>query len=309
MSQSVEAAFIRKPAWMLPLGWVMSILRFSRDKPMGGISLFLIGLLLVTSAFATWIAPYDPLEPWVAPAISAPSWSHWFGTDTQGRDVLSRLIHGGRVVVTIGFISVAISATTGTLLGIASGYYGRGLDMLLQRIVDAFQAFPTLILALAVISVLGASVVNMILTIIVVLTPGTIRIVRGMTLSVREGVYIEAARAVGASDARIITRHILPNVLAPVLVIVSVEIGAVVLIISSLSFLGLGLPPPRPDWGAMLSLEGREALETAPWLGMYPGLFITLTILSFNLLGDALRDVWDPRLRGGTKVTGRRRGA
>ena len=210
--------------------------------------------------------------------------------------MFSRIIYGTRVSLLVGFCSVLLGTCAGTLIGLASGYWEGKTDQGLQRGVDTLMAFPGIVLALAVLSVLGQSLLNIILVIALVIAPGSSRIVRGAVLSLKQNTYVDAARAAGATSWRIILRHILPNVFAPVLIIASVWLGNAIVIEAALSFLGLGTPPPTPTWGGMLGGEGRRSLETAPYLAIFPGLAISIVVLAFNMLGDALRDIFDPRL-------------
>jgi ABC-type dipeptide/oligopeptide/nickel transport system permease subunit len=219
------------------------------------------------------------------------------GTDPLGRDVLSRIIYGSRVSLIVGFASVILGTALGTALGLLSGYLEGRVDYIIQRAVDTTMAIPGLVLALAIVSVLGQSLTNVVIVIALVIAPGASRVVRGTVLALKQQAFIDAALALGASPSRIIVRHVLPNVLAPVLVIATVWLGNAIVIEAALSFLGLGTPPPTPTWGAMLSGEGRRNLETAPYLAIFPGLAISVVVLAFNMLGDAIRDVLDPRLR------------
>lgn len=273
-----------------------------RRKPLGAISAVILCGLLATAALAPVIAPYDPYrfnlnERGLPIRLQPPDARFFFGTDTHGRDVLSRIIYGARVSLIVGFLSVAIGTLAGTLIGLVSGYWEGSTDQALQRLVDTIMAFPGIVLALAVLSVFGQSLLNVILVIGLVIAPGAARVVRGTVLSVKHNIYIDAARAAGASSWRIILRHILPNVFAPILIIASVWLGNAIVIEAALSFLGLGTPPPTPSWGGMLSGEGRRSLETAPYLAIFPGLAISIVVLAFNMFGDAVRDLLDPRLR------------
>jgi peptide/nickel transport system permease protein len=279
--------------------------RFARSNPLGAVGALLVLTLLLTAVFAPLIATTDPNRTFIGSRVLEPgatsrdgSVTFIWGTDDFGRDVYSRVIYGARVSLLVGFMSVGLGTFGGSLIGMVSGFWGRWVDMLIQRVMDAIMCFPGLILALAIISVLGPSTRNAFLAIVVVIIPGASRVVRGATLSVKQNVYIEAARAVGASEWRILGRHVLPNVVAPIIVIASVTLGNAILIEASLSFLGLGTQPPTASWGQMLSGPGRRFLETHPNLAIYPGLALCLTVFAFNFLGDALRDVFDPRLRG-----------
>jgi peptide/nickel transport system permease protein len=229
--------------------------------------------------------------------MQAPNATFLLGTDPLGRDVLSRIVYGARVSLIVGFGSVLIGTLLGTGLGLVSGFWEGRLDQVIQRGVDTAMAIPGIVVALAVMSVLGQSLTNIILVIGLVIAPGTSRVVRGTVLAIKQQTFVDAALASGASPARIVLRHVLPNVFAPILVIATVWLGNAIVIEAALSFLGLGTPPPTPTWGGMLSGEGRRNLETAPYLAIFPGLAISVVVLAFNMLGDALRDLLDPRLR------------
>ena len=282
--------------------WGRSLLDVARRKPLGTAGAVVTLLLILSAVLAPLIAPFDPYDfnltdQGLPLRQQAPNGEFLFGTDALGRDVLSRIIYGARVSLMVGFLSVALGTAVGTAIGLASGFWGGKVDQVLQRIVDTFMAFPGIVLALAVIAVLGQSLMNIILVIAIVIAPGTSRVIRGAVLAVKENVYIEAARSIGASDLRISIRHVLPNVFAPVIIIATAWVGNAIVIEAALSFLGMGTPPPTPTWGGMLAGEGQRNLENAPWLAIFPGLAISIVVLSFNMLGDALRDVLDPRLR------------
>ena len=273
-----------------------------RRKPLGAISAVILCGLIATAVLAPLIAPYDPYrfnlnERGLPIRLHPPDARFFFGTDTHGRDVLSRIIYGARVSLIVGFLSVAIGTLAGTLIGLVSGYWEGSIDQAMQRLVDTLMAFPGIVLALAILSVFGQSLPNIILVIGLVIAPGASRVVRGTVLSVKHNAYVDAARAAGASSWRIMLWHILPNVFAPILIIASVWLGNAIVIEAALSFLGLGTPPPTPTWGGMLSGEGRRSLETAPYLAIFPGLAISIVVLAFNMFGDAVRDLLDPRLR------------
>jgi ABC-type dipeptide/oligopeptide/nickel transport system permease subunit len=227
----------------------------------------------------------------------APSAAHWFGTDEVGRDLLTRVLYGGQLSLLVGFSSVLLGTTAGGVTGIVSGYFAGRVDMVIQRVMDALMAFPALILAMALMAVVGGSTPMTIAVIALILVPSTNRVVRSATLSVKERTFVEAARAIGAGSTRILAQHVLPNVTAPIIVIASVQLGGAILVQASLSFLGLGPSPPTPTWGGMLSGPGRAYMEESPWLAIFPGLAIAVAVLGFNLLGDGVRDVLDPRLR------------
>jgi peptide/nickel transport system permease protein len=267
-------------------------------NPLGLVSLVLIMIVIVMALFAPLIAPYDPLESHAIDRLQSPNSQYLLGTDQLGRDVLSRIIYGARISLLVGLISVGIATICGGFVGLTSGYFGGAPDMVVQRIVDAFQAFPGLILALALMSVFGSGVVQVTVAIAIVVAPYQSRVIRGATLAVKENAYMEAARALGANNLRLLLRHVLPNVTAPILILASTTLGLAILIEGSLSFLGLGTPPPTPSWGGMLTGSARAYMERVPTLSLFPGIAISLTVLAFNLFGDTLRDIWDPRLRG-----------
>jgi len=271
-------------------------------KPLGAVSAAIVCGLIAVALFAPVLAPRDPHafnldERGLPVRMQAPSATFLLGTDPLGRDVLSRIVYGARVSLIVGFASVIIGTLLGTALGLVSGYWEGRLDQVIQRGVDTAMAIPGIVLALAVMSVLGQSLTNIILVIGLVIAPGASRVVRGTVLAVKQQTFIDAAHASGASPGRIVLRHVLPNVFAPILVIGTVWLGNAIVIEAALSFLGLGTPPPTPTWGGMLSGEGRRNLETAPYLAIFPGLAISIVVLAFNMLGDALRDLLDPRLR------------
>jgi ABC-type dipeptide/oligopeptide/nickel transport system permease subunit len=281
----------------LALGRTRALWTAIKRKPLGAAAAVIIGVLVLTAVFAEVLAPYDPLEARPEIRLSAPSRAHLFGTDDIGRDVLSRIIHGSRISLWVGLLAVGIGTVAGMIIGLACGYWEGRLDIVLQRLMDAIQAIPGLVLALAIVSVLKPSTTNAMLAIAVVIIPGNSRIVRGSVLSAKQNRYVEAAEALGCRQLKILIHHILPNVTAPILIIASIWLGNAILIEASLSFLGLGTQPPDPSWGLMLSSTGRAFMEQAPWLAVFPGLAISLAVLAFNLFGDTLRDAWDPKLR------------
>ncbi len=268
-----------------------------RRKPLGLASAALLVILVLTAIFADVLAPFDPIETRPEIRLSAPSWAHPFGTDDIGRDVLSRVIYGARISLWVGLLAVGIGTAAGMVIGLACGFWEGRLDMILQRVMDAIQAIPGLVLALAIVAVLKPNTTNAMLAIAVVIIPGNSRIVRGAVLSAKQNRYVEAAQALGCRQLHILLIHILPNVTAPILIIASIWLGNAILIEASLSFLGVGTQPPDPSWGLMLSSTGRAFMEQAPWLAIFPGLAISLAVFGFNLFGDTLRDAWDPKLR------------
>ena len=280
------------------LGRARALWTVIRRKPLGAASAALIALIVLTAIFADVLAPYDPLAAQPEIRLSPPSWEHPFGTDDIGRDVFSRIIYGSRISLWVGLLAVGIGTVAGMIIGLLCGYCEGRTDLLLQRIMDGIQAIPGLVLALAIVSVLTPNTTNAMLAIAMVIIPGNSRIVRGAVLAAKQNRYVEAAQAIGCRHPRIILSHILPNVTAPILVVASIWLGNAILIEASLSFLGVGTQPPTPSWGLMLSSSGRAFMEQAPWLALFPGLAISLSVLGFNLFGDTLRDAWDPKLRG-----------
>ena len=277
--------------------WLRGMLRFARQRPLGAAGAVIIVLMLLSAVAAPLIAPYHPLETDFLAQFSPPTTTHWLGTDAFGRDLLSRLLYGARTALLVGFVSALLGATLGALIGVASAYFGGHVDLLIQRVVDLFLAFPIIILALAVVSILGTGVGNVIMAITVPMIPHCARVVRASALAVRQMPYVDAARAAGFGPSRIIFRHMLPNVMAPYLIMLTAYVGQAILLEASLSFLGLGVAEPTAAWGLMLRGAAVEFAETAPWLAIFPGLAISLGVFAFNLFGDSLRDALDPRLR------------
>ena len=268
-----------------------------RRKPLGAVGgAIALGMVLV-AIFADVLAPYDFNDTALLRALQRPGATHWFGTDELGRDVYSRVIHGARVSMLVGLAATAISIGLGGLIGIVSGYFGRRVDLVLQRLVDAWMAFPGLVMAIVILALLGPGLWSVILALGVSQAFSQSRTIRSATLVVREQPYIEASLAVGASHWRVLGRHVLPNVVAPIIIVASTFLGFVILVEAAVSFLGYGVPPPRPSWGGMLSATGRVYMIRAPWLSIFPGLALSLAVFGFNVLGDALRDLLAPRLR------------
>jgi peptide/nickel transport system permease protein len=255
------------------------------------------GLLLV-ALLAPWVAPYDPVAVDFGAMFRPPARAHWFGTDSYGRDVLSRIIHGARTAFIVGFGSSVVGATIGAAVGVASAYFGGYTDLIVQRFVDVLISFPIIVLALAIVAIIGAGAGKLIVAIALSFLPRAERVVRSSALAVREMVYIDAANAMGAAPARIIFKHMAPNVTASYLVMLTTFLGQAILLEASLSFLGLGVSEPTPAWGLMLRGAAVDFVQKAPWMAIFPGLAISVTVLAFNVLGDALRDALDPRLRG-----------
>jgi peptide/nickel transport system permease protein len=252
--------------------------------------------IILSAAFAPLISPYDPIKASQRTSLEPPGVSHPMGTDRFGRDVLARVLWGGRLALPVGFVSVLIAAIAGAALGLIAGYYGGLPDSVVMRFVDLLQAFPGILLALAIVAVLGGSLLNLMIAVGISSIPAYVRIMRGTVLSIKEREFVTAARALGIGDTGIIVRHILPNVLAPLIVLATLGVASAIITSSALSFLGLGIKPPTPEWGNLLA-EGREFLQYAWWVAFFPGLAIMLTVLAINLLGDGLRDALDPYLK------------
>jgi peptide/nickel transport system permease protein len=275
-----------------------AVLQFVRTKPLGAAGAFIILFMIVVAFLADVLAPYDPYHGDYGLQFVRPSHEHWFGTDEFGRDILSRIMHGARIALFVGFVASFTGCTLGALLGVISAYSGGRVDLLLERLMDILLAFPQLILALAIASILGPAVQNVVIAIAVPIIPRAARVVRSTALSVKENVYVEAVHALGASRRRVILQHILPNVMAPYIIIVTAQLGAAILAEAALSYLGLGAAEPTPSWGLMLSGSAPSYAEKAPWIALFPGVAISLGVFGFNLFGDSLRDALDPKLRG-----------
>jgi peptide/nickel transport system permease protein len=277
--------------------WFDASLHFARHRPLGAVGAGIILIMFFTAALAGLISPYDPLTIDFAGMLQAPSPAHWFGTDAFGRDVLTRIIYGSRTALWVGFSSSFIGATSGAIIGVASAYFGGKIDLMLQRGMDLLLSFPLIILALVVVAVLGSGTTNVIVAITVPMLPRCALVVRSSALALREMPFVEAARALGFGPLHIILRHMLPNVLAPYLIMLTAFLGQAILLEASLSFLGLGVSEPQAAWGLMLRGAAVEFAERAPWMAIYPGLAISLSVFAFNLFGDSLRDALDPKLR------------
>ncbi|MXZ91700.1 MAG: ABC transporter permease [Chloroflexi bacterium] len=280
---------------------LQKVVAFSRSKPLGAVSAVII-LLTILAAVISYVVPgilpHDPLDPRAHEhKYMAPQPGAWLGSDHLGRDELSRLIVGSQISIYVGLLSVGIGVTLGALIGILSAYVGGVFDLAIQRLVDAMMAFPPIILALGLVAVLGGSANNVIIALLVILLPGTIRVIRSQVLSIKELDYTLAAQAIGAGSIRIMLRHILPNVVASYIVLGTITLGFAIIIEASLSFLGVGVPPDIPTWGGMLT-RGTEEIRIAWWLAVFPGIAISVVVFAINFLGDALRDTLDPRLRG-----------
>jgi peptide/nickel transport system permease protein len=278
------------------------ILDFSRQQPIAALSLLFILLLAGASAFAPWVAPYDPLELDFANLLAGPTAAHWFGTDNFGRDIFSRVLYGGRTALVIGVVSAFLGSITGGVIGVVSGYFSGRFDFFVQRFIDILLSFPIIVLAVVVVAMLGKFIVfgvdlNLVVAIAIPIVPKVARVVRSSALSVREMPYIDAARAAGYSHVRIIFRHMVPNVFAPFIIMFAAFVAQAILLEASLSFLGLGVTEPTPAWGLMLSGNAADFYKEAPWMIIFPGLAISVTVFAFNLFGDGLRDYLDPKFK------------
>ena len=273
--------------------------RLWKEKPLGTVCGIIILLLILVAIFADVLAPYPYWEVHPADMLLGSSARYLLGTDQLGRDFLSRIMYGARLSLFVGLSATAINVVVAVLIGGTSGFIGGKLDLAVQRFVDAWMAFPGLLLLLSVMSIAGKGLLQIILVLGISGGIGGSRITRGAVIAVKENLYFQAARAIGASQWTVLVRHVLPNIAPPVIILFSINIGGVIIAESSLSFLGFGLPAQIPSWGGMLSREGRVFMETAPWLALWPGLFLTVTVYSLNMFGDAVRDLLDPRLRGG----------
>ena len=278
------------------------VLLFVTQQPLGAGGLIFIFLMALCAAFAPWVAPYDPLTVDYAAQLAAPSRQHWLGTDSFGRDVASRIIYGARTALAIGFIASLVGSTLGAIIGVVSAYFGGKVDLVIQGIMDVLLSFPIIVLAITVVAILGNNVVlgidvNLIVAIALPMLPRVERVVRASALAIRELPYVDAARAAGYSHTRIIFRHIVPNVVAPYLIMLTAFVAQAILAEASLSFLGLGVTEPTPSWGLMLSGAAADFYQQAPWMIVYPGIAISLGVFAFNLFGDSLRDWLDPKIK------------
>jgi peptide/nickel transport system permease protein len=272
--------------------------RLFREKPLGAIGAVVCVVFLITGVFSELIAPFGYNEMNPIDRLQAPSLAHWMGTDQIGRDVFSRIVHGARTSVIIGFAAASISILISIVIGLTTGFFGRKFDMIVQRLVDAWMSFPDLVIVIVAVSVFGPGMWQVILILSLLYGIAGSRIVRGAVVTVKENVYMQAAESIGVSTPSILLRHVLPNIMAPIIVLFTTRLAAVILVEAALSFLGLGVPPPAPSWGGMLSVEGRSYMFQAPWLAIMPGLAITVVVFNINMFGDAMRDLLDPRMRG-----------
>jgi peptide/nickel transport system permease protein len=283
----------RAPQWVGGTVW-----RFARKKPLGAVGALIMVAIVATALLANLFATHDPIATEAARTLARPSVDHWLGTDNLGRDIYSRIVHGARVSLIVGVASTLLGSALGGVIGLLSGYAGGRVDLVTQRFLDILQGLPLLVLALVMSAALGPSITNVVIAISVPIIPRAARVIRSSVLAIREMQYVEAARAVGLRHLRIAFRHVLPNTMGPFIVLCTAQLGSAILVEAALSFLGLGVPEPYPSWGRMLSLSAAEYAQKAPHLVLFPGLAISLAVFGSNLLGDALRDTLDPRLRG-----------
>jgi len=277
--------------------WLEVSLQLTRQYPLGAFGGVIVVVMIFMAVFANVLTPYDPEENAFEFMLTAPNLEYWMGTDQFGRDILTRLIYGSRTALLVGFSCAFIGAIVGLVLGVASAYFGGRFDLIFQRVMDVFMAFPLIITAMAIVSIFGTGTQNVIIAITIPFIPRCARVVRSSALAIREIPYIDAARALGYSHTRIILRHMTPNVMAPFLIMISAFVGQAILLEASLSYLGLGVQEPTPAWGLMLQGGAEEYAESAPWVAIWPGVAISLAVFGFNLFGDALRDALDPKLR------------
>lgn len=278
--------------------WTLQVLRFARSKPLGATGLLILIAALIVALTSQIITPHDPWALNASRILEPPNARHWFGTDHMGRDLLSRTIYGTPVSIMVGLITVMGATIISAVVGITSAYYGGWFDLVVQRFVDAYDAFPTLLLALALITAFGASFTSVVTSLVIVYAARSIRVLRSQVLSIKEASYVEAARAIGAHDLRIMLNHVLPNTFGPMMVMATTTMGLAILLEASVSFLGVGMPTSIISWGGMLKTEILHDFANAPWVGLFPGFALTLVVFGINVFGDALRDALDPRLRG-----------
>ena len=298
-SQRTEPVLVTKPhVGARLMGSAAKLAGFTKRRPLGATGFYILVFAVAMALIGPLIVPFDPWETHRYDALKAPNTTFWLGTDALGRDILSRVIIGARVSMYVSVVTTVTATTIGATLGVSSAYIGGKFDLILQRFVDAKTAFPSLLLALAIMAAFGASINNIIIALTVIFSSRGIRVIRSQALSVKELPYVEAARAAGASNLRIMLRHILPNTFGPMMVVGTTMLGAVILLESSLSFLGVGIPATVVSWGGMLSGDVLRNLPGAPWIGLAPGFALTIVVFGINIYGDALRDILDPRLRG-----------
>jgi len=287
----IELGLRSRPRSQWAIAWTQ--LRRNRSAIVGGT---VAAFLIIVALLAPWITPFDPIQTYPKDRLISPNWEHPMGTDKLGRDIFSRVIAGTPNSLKMGLIAIAIGCSAGTILGLIAGFYRGPVSVIILMLADAMLAFPSILLALSIVAALGPGLANTMIAVGVSYIPGFIRVVRASVLSAKSNVYVDAAKVIGAGDGRIMLFHLLPNVLAPVIVLCTLGVAGAILIGASLSFLGLGAQPPTPEWGAILN-EGRSTMRIAPWVATFPGIAIMITVLAMNLLGDGLRDALDPRMK------------
>ena len=293
-SSSGRVAERKKHFWLVDF-----VIRLVKEKPLGTVGLVITLILLFTGIFADFLAPYGMNEAQPADTLAPPSAEFWLGTDNSGRDILSRVIFGARISVIIGLAATALHTLVSIFIGVLSGYLGGKFDLVVQRFVDAWMCLPWLVLAMVMMNIIGPGMLGLIIVLGISWGIGGSRLIRSAVIGIKENVYVEAARAIGCPTTRILTRHILPNIMAPIIVSFSMTVPGVILAEATLSFLGFGIPPPMPSWGGMLSGMGRMFMFKAPWMAIWPGFALATVVYGVNMFGDAVRDLLDPRLRGG----------
>src|ERR671919_982800 len=296
-SEDIRKALISAPVRRRPT-WFQYVLYYLSHKPLGTIGFLIVVSMILIAIFAPFIAPYAYQEQNYDAIRQAPNLDFFFGTDQLGRDIFSRVVHGARISMMVGFLAVISGTGAGAAVGLLSGYFMGKVDAVVQRLVDMWMSFPDLILALTIVAVFGNTIPNVILAIAATIMPRGVRVIRSATIAIRELDYTLSERSIGASDLRIMLRHVMPNTVAPFLIIMSSMFGTAILTEAGLSFLGLGIAEPTPSWGRMLTGQAAQYMVTAPWILIFPGLAITITVLGFAFAGDALRDIFDPKLRG-----------
>jgi peptide/nickel transport system permease protein len=297
---AVELKAAQAPPWPARVTWALwqHLSSFVKRKPLGAMGAVVLLVFVGVAILAPVLATHDPDLNNYRARVKPPSAANWFGTDNFGRDIYSRVVYGARISMYVGVLATLLGTLVGALAGLCSGFFGGRVDQIVQRIADVMFTIPPLVLAMAIVTMLGPSLFNVTVAIAIPRMPNTNRVIRSAVLGIKESTFVEASRAVGSTNWHIMWRHLLPNIMAPYIVVATASLGGAILVEASLSFLGLGVPPPVPSWGRMLSLEGMRYFETAPWMAFAPGVFISAAVFAANLYGDALRDVLDPKLRG-----------
>ncbi len=281
--------------------FVQTLIRLWKEKPLASFGGVIVVLMVLVGVFAEPLAPHPMDKMNLREILQGPSWDHPFGTDEIGRDLLSRMIFGARISLMVGIVGSVYATILSTVIGLLSGYFGGRFDMLVQRFVDSWMSFPDLFLALAMLAVLGPGIPQVIIVIGLLYAISGSRIIRGAVLTTKENVYVQAAEAIGSPTSRIMVRHILPNVMAPIIILLTTRMASMILVEATLSFLGYGIPPPQSSWGGLLSGAGRQYMLQNPWIALWPGLALSIVVYGINMLGDGIRDILDPRLRGGVE--------